>query len=223
MAKHFEKELEKLRRRLLTLCAKVEENVIMAVDAFEKRDIELARTVIKKDDEIDQMEIEIEEDCLKILALHQPVAIDLRFLVAVLKMNNDLERIGDLALKIAYNAKDLVKFDVIPVKIDVAPLVDTTRQMLKDALDSLINLDVELAEKVITTDDVANKKKKEIRNDALKAIEENPNNAKSIILLLGVARSLERISDLTTNIAEDVIYLINGEIVRHRREDDSTD
>lgn len=220
MAKHFEKELEKLRKRLLTLCAKVEESVIMAVDAFEKRDIELAKKVVRKDDEIDQMEIEIEEDCLKILALHQPVAIDLRFLVVVLKMNNDLERIGDLALKIAYNASDLVKFDIIPVKIDVAPLVEITRQMLKDALDSLINLDPELAQKVITSDDLANEQKKKIRNVALKAIEENPDNAKSIILLLGVARSLERISDLTTNIAEDVIYLINGEIVRHRREDD---
>ncbi len=220
MAKHFEKELEKLRRRLLALCAKVEESVIMAVDAFEKRDIELARTVVKKDDEIDQMEIEIEEDCLKILALHQPVAIDLRFLVAVLKMNNDLERIGDLALKIAYNASDLVKLDIIPVKIDVAPLVEITRQMLKDALDSLINLDIELAKKVIASDDEANDQKKEIRDVALKAIEENPNNAKGIILLLGVARSLERISDLTTNIAEDVIYLVNGEIVRHSREDD---
>ncbi len=216
----MQKELLKLRKMLLGLCEIVEESVINSVEAFATRDVELARNVVKYDDDIDRIEVEIEEECLKILALHQPVAIDLRFVVTALKMNNDLERVGDQAVKIAHKAKDLSKLPELPVQIDLHPLVEITRQMLRDALDSLINLDCPLAEKVRTSDDKANELKLQIRDATLEAMAKHPDSIEGIILILGVARSLERISDLATNITEDVIYLVEGEIVRHSRDDD---
>jgi phosphate transport system protein len=220
MTKHMQKELLKLRKMLLGLCEIVEESVINSVEAFATRDAELARSVVKYDDDIDRVEIEIEEECLKILALHQPVAIDLRFVITALKMNNDLERVGDQSVKIAYKAKDLSKLPELPVEIDLHPLVEITRQMLRDSLDSLINLDCPLAEKVRTSDDKANELKLQIRDATLEAMAKHPDSIEGIILILGVARSLERISDLATNISEDVIYLVDGEIVRHSRDDD---
>jgi len=220
MTKHMQKELLKLRKMLLGLCELAEESVFNSVEAFIKRDIELARTVVKQDDDIDRMEVELEEECLKILALHQPVAIDLRFVITALKMNNDLERVGDQAVKIAHKARDLSKLPELPVQIDLHPLVEITREMLRDALDALINLDCQLAEKVRTSDDKANDLKLQIRDETIAAMTKQPESIQGIILILGVARSLERISDLTTNIAEDVIYLVEGEIVRHPRDND---
>jgi len=216
----MQKELLKLRKMLLGLCEIAEESVINSVEAFSTRDVELARTIVIGDDDIDRIEVEIEEECLKILALHQPVAIDLRFVITALKMNNDLERVGDQAVKIAYKAKDLSKLSELPVKIDLHPLTEITREMLRDALDSLINLDCPLAEKVRTSDDKANELKLQIRDTTLAAMMKYPESIEGIILILGVARSLERISDLATNIAEDVIYLVDGEIVRHSHDDD---
>jgi phosphate transport system protein len=211
----FEKEIKNLRKRLLSLSALVEESVLRAVNAFQNRNTDLANQVLKNDDVIDQMEIEVEEECLKILALHQPVAIDLRFIVSVLKMNNDLERIGDLAVKIAHIANDLASGPNLPVYIDFDPLTKTTTQMLRDTLDALINLDISLAQKVRESDETANTMKKDIRKAAIAAMKEHPDFVEPLIFILSVARSLERISDLTTNIAEDVIYLLKGEIVRH--------
>jgi len=220
MTKHLQIELNKLREMLLNLCRIVEHSVIESVEAFKHQDIERANNVLKHDDDIDNLEIEIEEECLKILALHQPVAIDLRFIVAALKMNNDLERIGDQAVKISYKARDLATGDGLHVNIDIEPLLKITLMMLDDALESLFTFNRELAQKVCDTDDLANELKMKIRDETQDAIEKYPDKSRNFILVLGVARCLERISDLTTNIAEDVIYMIDGNIVRHRRDKD---
>lgn len=218
MTLHLQKELERLRKSILALAALVEDSVIKAVDAVQKRDAVLAMQVVNADDEIDQMEIDVEEDCLKILALHQPVAVDLRFIVSVLKINNDLERIGDLASKIAYNAKDLANEPELPVQINFETLAEITRKMLDDALRSLINMDSELADKVRTSDDKANEMKHKIKSAVFDAIRKHPERVEALLWVYGVARALERIADLTTNITEDVIYMIEGDIVRHGKD-----
>jgi phosphate transport system protein len=215
MTKHYQRELEILQKKLLALGEIVENAVHMAIEAIQKKDAQLAEKVQLIDAEIDQKEIEVEEDCLKILALYQPVAIDLRVIVSVLKMNNDLERIGDQASKIAYKARDLAKETNIPVEINFEPLVQITTEMLRDSLKSLITLDTALARKVRATDDKADEMKRNVRKEVIAAAKKNPEKLESFILMLGVARSLERIADLTTNIAEDVIYMVEGEIVRH--------
>ena len=134
MTRYFRTEVEKLKKRVLYLTAMVEENLQSAVLSVTRRDADLARQVIAKDEEIDQIEVELEEECLKILALHQPVAIDLRFIIAALKINNDLERIGDMAVNIAERAQDLIKMELRPVPFDLPRMLKQTTDMVKKIL-----------------------------------------------------------------------------------------
>jgi phosphate transport system protein len=217
MAKHLQRELDKIKKMILSLGALVEERVRMAVDAIEERDGALATKIIKADYEIDEMEVEIEEECLKILALHQPVAVDLRFLIAVIKINNELERIGDQAVNIAQRIKTIAKKGEGDVIFDYSSMATKTASMLKMSLDALVNLDVDLAFKVVTLDDEVDKLQG-IAYDrikaAIKASAAQPGIGHLINLLL-ISRHLERLGDHATNIAEEVIYLIEGEIIRH--------
>src|SRR5262245_55722862 len=140
--KHLEREISRLKRQILGLSAIVEESVYRAVKAVMERNADLAEEVIKNDEVVDRTEVEVEEECLKILALHQPVAIDLRYIIAVLKMDNDLERIGDLAVNIAHRAASLAKFPLPKVDIDFAPMAKKVQKMLRDCLEALVNMDV---------------------------------------------------------------------------------
>ncbi len=217
MSVHLNKEISKLKRSILQLCAMVEENVRRAVESVSKRDVALARQAVAKDGEIDRFEIDVEEECLKILALHQPVAIDLRYVIACLKMNNDLERIGDLAVNIAKRAIHINEFaDGDPIMLDFHPMMDRVQVMLKRVLDSLIELNADLAMQVMTEDDELDAMNKKIQGEVHSLIKNNPAKVEYYINLLSVSRHLERIGDYATNIAEDVIYLVNGKIVRHR-------
>ena len=218
MPVHLSKEIGKLKKSILALCTTVEENVRKAVTAVVTKDIKLAVEVERKDIEIDQMEIDIEEECLKILALHQPVAIDLRYVIACLKLNNDLERIGDLAENIARNAKVIAEFgdDEEQRKPDFSVMMDKTRSMLKKTLDALIEIDTNLALEVIKEDDVIDDLNRKMHVMILQWIKENPAKAEYYIRLLNVSKHLERIADYATNIAEDVLYMETGRIVRHQ-------
>jgi len=218
MPVHLSKEIGKLKESILALCTAVEENVRKAVTAVVTRDVRLAVEVERKDIEIDQMEIDIEEECLKILALHQPVAIDLRYVIACLKLNNDLERIGDLAENIARNAKVIAEFgdDDEQRKPDFAIMMDKTRSMLKKTLDALIEVDTNLASEVIKEDDVIDDLNRQMHVTIMQWIKENPAKAEYYIRLLNVSKHLERIADYATNIAEDVLYMSTGRIVRHQ-------
>ncbi|MCD6459878.1 phosphate signaling complex protein PhoU [bacterium] len=217
MSVHIQKELEKLKKKCLGLCAKVEENVQLAVKAFTEKDRNLAKQVIDIDLEIDQMEIEVEEDCLKILALYQPVAIDLRFIICTLKLNNDLERIGDLAVNIAqqvsFMLSEVNKQIIIP--FDYKKMSVIVKDMLKDSIDSLVQLDIEKAKKVCISDDAVDNMHAQMYGLLEDAIKRHPDSVEYVIHYLSVSKSLERIADHATNIAEDVIYMINGNIVRH--------
>jgi phosphate transport system protein len=178
----------------------------------------MALQVIENDYEIDQYEVEIEEDCLKILALHQPVAIDLRFIVAVLKINNDLERIGDLAVNIAERAEFLATREPVGVSLDFVTMADKAQMMLKMSLDALVNLSVETAQQVRSSDDEIDAMNRRMYLKVQEAILDKPDRIESLVHLLSVSRHLERIADHATNIAEDVIYMIEGQIVRHQTE-----
>lgn len=211
-------EIEKLKKKILSLCAAVENNVRMAVQSIEDRDAALAERAVRMDMEIDQSEVDLEEDCLKILALHQPVAIDLRFIIAVLKINNDLERIGDLAVNIAERAQSLSTKSRIAIPFDLETLVDKTQNMLRKSIDSLVNLDAALARDVCRTDDEVDSINREMYDLVKDAIRAHPEQVEILIPYLSISRYLERIADHATNIAEDVIYMIEGVITRHGKD-----
>lgn len=216
--KHFSRELEKIKKQILSLGALVEERVHMALNAVDNNDAELARQIIKDDYEIDEMEVEIEEECLKVLALHQPVAVDLRFLIAVIKINNDLERIGDQAVNIAERVHVIAKRDLVDFFFDYATMGEKAEAMLKMSLDALVNMDYDLAIKVVMKDDEVDQMKREAYDRIKQAMSENPDKIGYLINLLLISRHIERLADHTTNIAEEVIYLIEGEIIRHAQQ-----
>lgn len=215
MTTHLTRALEILKCKTFTLVAMVEDNLSDAVKTIQNRDENKAVEVINKDTEIDDEEVSVEEECLKILALHQPVAIDLRFIIAVLKLNSDLERIGDLAVNIAERSIYISKQPMVPIAFDFDDMAEKVIGMLRKSIDALINTDEELAVKVCESDDEVD----EINRDVYKMVKEkiikHPEHLDALINLLSVSRHLERIADHATNIAEDVIYLVKGDIVRH--------
>ena len=213
------KEIEKLKQHILTLVAEVEENVSMSVNALINYNSELAEKVINIDLKIDQMEVELEEECLKILALHQPVANDLRFIIAVLKINNDLERISDLAVNISERAKFLVTRKRIDTPFDFSVMAQKSQEMLRKSIDALVTLNTDIAYEVCKADDEVDGLNREFYDIVKTVIRKNPEYIEEMTHYLGVSRHLERIADHATNIAEDVIYMIDGNIVRHHVED----
>jgi len=219
MTIHLQREIERLKKHILRLSAVVEESVHRAVKSLEERDSYLAQLVMESDFEIDKMEVEIEEECLKILALHQPVAVDLRFIVAVLKINNDLERIGDLAVNIAERAEFLASQERINIPFDFSGMARKAKSMLKRSLDALMKMDALLARGVCASDDEVDAMNRDMYMLVQEGIRSQPEHLESLIHVLSASRHLERIADHATNIAEDVLYMIKGEIVRHRAED----
>jgi phosphate transport system protein len=217
MTKHFERQIDRLKEMLLTLGGMVEKSVDEALRAIESRNVELARKVIDNDTEIDRMDVEIEEECLHTLALYNPVASDVRYVVAVLTINKDLERIGDLAVNLAEEAIFLENEP--PIQQAPFDLLDEgrrVRQMLKDCLDALVNRDATLARRVLKADDEVDRIHREMYRGVKEAIRQNPLETSRFIELLNTSRQLERIADHAVNIAEDVIYVVEGRIVRHQ-------
>ncbi len=215
MSLHLQREIERLKKMILSLSAVVEESVQKAVTAIEKRNAPLASEVIDTDPEIDQAEMDVEEECLKILALHQPVAIDLRIIIAVLKINNDLERIGDLSVNIAERALFVCERPDIGTPFDFSRMVHKTLQMFQESLDALMDMDANRARAVLAADDEVDDINREMYGKIFGAIHRNPENTETLQSYLSATRHLERIADYATNIAEDVIYMLEGRIVRH--------
>lgn len=213
--KHFSRELQKIKKLILSLGAMIEERVHMAVTAIETNDATLAQEIIKSDYEIDEMEVEVEEECLKVLALYQPVAIDLRFIIAVIKINNELERIGDQAVNIAERVGVTAGNEQIERFFDYSAMGEKTQTMLKMSLDALVNMDYDQAFDVVMMDDEVDAIKEQAYDRVKHAMGEHPDKLGYLINLFLISRHLERLADHTTNIAEEVIYLIEGEIVRH--------
>ena len=218
MTVHMSNEIEKLKKMLLSLCSQVEEQHWQAVKSIKERDADLARKVIDHDYVIDQNEVNIEEECLKILALYQPVAIDLRFIITALKINNDLERIGDLSVNIAERSEFLSRQKPVAMPFDFDLMAEKTQAMLRKGIDALINLDTKLAYEVGGMDDEVDAINKDMYDLVKQSILQRPEDIESLIHLLSVSRHLERIGDHATNIAEDVIYMAEGRIIRHKTE-----
>jgi len=219
MPKHLQREIENLKKKILNLGARVETVVHEAIRSIEERDAALAQKIIDQDIEIDHTEVEVEEDCLKILALYQPVAIDLRFIVAILKINSDLERIGDLGVNIAERSVFLASVPQVNASLDFARMSKKTESMLNKCLDALVNMSSGLANEVCADDDEVDAINRQMYLRVQEGIQAYPDQMLSLIHLLSVSRHLERIADHATNIAEDVIYMIEGRIVRHKTED----
>lgn len=219
MTIHMKSEIEKLKTKLLALSAQVEQQLWLAVKSIKERNAELARRVIDHDYEIDKDEVDIEEECLKILALYQPVAVDLRFIVTAFKINNDLERIGDLSVNIAERSDFLARHAPVEVPFDFDLMAEKVQTMLRDSIAALVNLDCFHAHGVCRRDDEVDALNKEMYQLVKQGILSHPDQIESLIHLLSVSRHLERVGDHATNIAEDVIYMVEGQIVRHKTEE----
>lgn len=219
MSEHLIREIENLKNKLLTMSAVVEASVANATRSIVERSENLAKAVIKSDIDVDEMEVEIEEDCLKILALHQPVAIDLRFIIAVLKINVDLERVGDLAVNIAERSIFLATHEKVDIPFDYLGMASKVQKMLKNSIDALVNLDTALAHRVRSRDDEIDAINREMYDIVKNNVTEDPEHANILLHSLSIGRHLERIADHATNIAEVVVYLVDAEIVRHTPEE----
>jgi phosphate transport system protein len=216
MSKHLQRDLDRLQRDLLALATLVEEAVHKAIRALHQRDPAVAREVITGDRRIDQTENRVNEECLKILALHQPVACDLRKIAAAMGICTDLERMGDLAEEIAEQALVLSRPPHVATPDRLQQMTDLTVLMVRQALDSFVNLDTRQARVVWHLDDEVDAYNNEIIQELIATMHRRPELVEQALSLFSVTRYLERIADHATNIAEDVVYLVEGEIVRHR-------
>nr|MBF0222190.1 phosphate signaling complex protein PhoU [Desulfobulbaceae bacterium] len=214
MHHNYHSQLERLRKNFLDLGLLVEDRVRKACSAFKGDDMTALEMVIKSDYEIDEMEVEIEEECLKILALYQPVARDLRFIIALIKIDSEIERIGDYAVKIAQKVKFVFEHGCQKFPMDYSPMSDKVLVMLRMSLDALVHRDIEMAHGIFILDDEIDA----LRNSAYDTIKERlrkqPEHAGCFLNFYLIASHLERIADRATDIAEEVIYMVGGDIVR---------
>jgi len=218
MTKHIERQLENLKERILHVGTLVEEAISKSITALINRDTALAQRVMANDEDIDSMEVEVEEECLKILALYQPVAADLRFVVAALKINNDLERMGDLAKNIAKRVTQLEGGNPYDLPPEIRTMATQAQEMVRQCLDAVVQCDPALARQVREEDDIVDEARQRIQRRVMQGIKDDPDNAENLLRINSVSKHIERIADMATNISEDVVYMVEGDIDRHRSE-----
>ena len=221
MTKTLDDDLALLGQGILRMAGLVEGQVDSASIALIQRRADVARQVMEADDTIDRVELEVDEECLRLLALHHPVAGDLRFITAVMKINNDLERIGDLAAHVAERALDLTRRPQLPLPLRFERMTQIVRGMLHDGLDALVRRDGALARDVIRRDAEVNSIHREHFETLQEAMMRDPGSVERAVDLLSASRQLERIADQTKNIAEDVVFLVEARVLRHQRFDES--
>jgi phosphate transport system protein len=218
---HFESELQALKNRLLNMGALVEERVHRSIQALMGRNLDLADEIVRGDQEINELQIEIDDRCLKLLALQQPMASDLRLITAAMKINADLERIGDQAVNIAENAVKVVAHPPLKPLIDLPRMAEIAEGMTRDSLDAFVRRDAELARSVLARDDEVDGLKDTLFRVLLTYMMADPGTIERALSLILVSRNLERIADHATNIAEDVIFVVEARDVRHHHEERS--
>jgi len=217
--RHFQQELELLKAKLLEMSALVESAIYRSVQGVVEKNAELAHHVLNNEARINQLEIEIDDFAISLLALQQPMAADLRLITASIKINNDLERMGDLSVSIAQSALALVKEPLIRPLIDIPHIAGLAQGMVRKALDAFVNRDAELARSVLVSDDAVDNMRTASYHELISFMEANPQHIAQAVYLLSVVRNLERIADHATNIAEDVLFLVKGIDVRHHNEE----
>ncbi|VAX39576.1 Phosphate transport system regulatory protein PhoU [hydrothermal vent metagenome] len=219
MSKHLQRDLEHLKKELLSIASMVEVALNKAIPALIDRRLDLAEEVIQSDNIIDEKEVLVEEECLKILALHQPVAVDLRFIISVLKVTNDLERMGDLCVNIAERSLYLSSHPPLDIILDFPAMTEGVQDMVRKSLDSLTTLDTKLARDVLAQDDAIDAANREMFNALQELMHKDSETIERAVHMLSASRHLERIADLATNIVQDVVYMVDGELIRHRHEE----
>jgi phosphate transport system protein len=217
--RHFEVELQALKRRLLGMGALVEERVHQAMQALMERRVDAAEAIVAGDVEVNELQIEIDDRCLKLLALQNPMASDLRLITAAMKINADLERIGDQAVNIAENAVKIAAAPPLRPMIDLPRMAEMAETMTRDSLDAFVRRDANLARDVLARDDAVDLLKDQIFRVLLTHMMADPGTIERALGLLLVSRNLERIADHATNIAEDVIFVVEAKDVRHHHEE----
>jgi phosphate transport system protein len=215
VTRHFQEELEILQERLLAMGGLAEQRVLEAIRSLSSRDHDLVQDVLSGDEPLNDAHIEIDDRCFKLLALHQPMAADLRTIVAAVKINTDLERVGDLAVNIAEAAKRYLQHPPVKPLIDIPRMGEIAQRMLRDALDAFVRRDVGLAEAVLAEDDRLDALKTQIFRELLTFMLSEPSTIEPSLDLILISRHLERIGDHATNIAEDVIFMVSARDVRH--------
>jgi phosphate transport system protein len=219
MKQHFHEELEQLKKSIALMGGRIEEAIQNAVTALRDRDIALAAEVIAGDQDIDRMEIQIEQRCLNLFALQQPMAVDLRFITAVLRINTDLERMGDLATNIAREARRISKTDAGYIPLDLDEIIAEVRKMVRDSLEALLKRDTTLAWTICREDDVVDSLDREISERLIEMMKNKPDCVDVATQMLLAVRHLERIADLATNIAEEVVFMVEGRSIKHHAEE----
>jgi phosphate transport system protein len=216
--RHFVEELEQLKTKLLEMSSLVEAAIQRSISAVIHKDRSAADEVFRNEARINEIEIEIDEFAINLLALQQPMAADLRLIVAALKINTDLERMGDLSVSIAQRAKSLMEEPVIKPMIDIPHIAGLVQSMVRKALDAFVNRDADLARSVLASDDAVDSLRTACYHELVSFMEKDPQNIKQALDLLAITRNLERIADHSTNVAEDVLFLVKGVDVRHHAE-----
>jgi phosphate transport system protein len=214
-ARHLQEEFALLRGKLLEMAGMAEELLKVAVEAMVERDLQKADSVVLGDRELDAMELELDEHCINILALHQPVARDLRFITMAMRISNDLERVGDHSVNIAHQVKDLPPGQGLSRSAELEEMARIAGEMLSDALDSFVRSDARAAREVCRRDDVVDGLEDTLFRVLLTHMMEDPRRIGTGIALILMARNFERVADLATNIAEDVVYLVEGQSIKH--------
>ncbi|OLB02997.1 MAG: phosphate signaling complex protein PhoU [Nitrospirae bacterium] len=215
MDRHFDEELKELKAKILSMGSMVESQIQGALRALTERDSALARRVIENDHGVNALDVEVDENCLRLLALHQPAARDLRFITTAMKISTELERMSDLAENIAERAIELNEEPQLKPYIDLPRMGNWTLRMVKESLDSFVNQDAVLARKVCTDDDFVDDLTEQLFRELMSFMIENPQTISRAIRLTFIGKYIERIADHATNVAELVVYLVEGKIIRH--------
>jgi phosphate transport system protein len=219
MTKQFEEDLNSLKQQLLKMAAKAETMIHLSMQALVQRDLSLAAELPELEDDVNQLQLDVDDRCFKLLALRQPMAHDLRFIIAAGKISSDLERIGDLTVNIHENTKVLLQFPELKPLIDIPKMADLSRQMVRDSLDAFVEEDAVKARNTVVRDDEVDSLKNQVFREVLTYMISDPRTIQVGMQLVLVSRHLERIADHATNIAEDVVYLVEAKDIRHHAEE----
>ena len=219
MERHFERELEALKEQLLRMGGHAEAIILKAVDSLRRRDATLAREVLADDKLIDRLELDIDDRCLRLLALQQPLARDLRFITAALKISNDLERVGDHAVNIAGSALRLAEQPQLKPLVDIPRMAELACGMLHEALDAFVGADAETARRICRRDDEVDNLNRQLFRELISYMIEDPSTITRAMELILVARNLERVGDMATNVAEEVVFIAEARVIKHHAED----
>lgn len=217
MERHFDQQLGVLRKNLIQMAAVVEMAISNAVKSLKERDSDLAHSVITHDEQVDDLELEIDKQCVDLLALQQPMAVDLRFITSAMKITNNLERMGDLAVNIAERVVPLNQEPQLKPLIDIPLMATIAQTMVKDSIDAFVNKDTALAQSVYQRDSTVDALNDQIFRELLTYMMEDPGNITRAVHLMFISRHLERIADHATNIAEEVVYIVKAKVVKHRK------